>query len=520
MSHDFYRLPPDGSGKRLLATNVVVLQYDQCVIQFAINDVVTGATSGATGIVLNVYPTSNVVGELLISKDGGGDPFVDNEALQVGLSTKAVVNGTPVLIYVPSYQIVGSNPANIQAIDQAGASSIRFTEGQPTMDSFHNLKVSNAQVVGVYEHTVDAYDDLFYTELAGGATSVYDSARRCVVLTTQAASNSKAVRTTNRYHYYQGGVSLFIILTSSSSDFGITNNVRQTGYFDDRNGWLFEMSGGTFWVVQRSDRTGSVVDERVPYTEWNGDRSALQGSGLDPTLPATRWISIIHPAGKVRMGAFNASGDRVTLHTFENSSTTASLPVRFAMFNTGLASGSGDLLEYSATVMSNGDPTYTFWRYGSLGNATPTAVTTNTPVASFRSKLLLPSGARNTINVFPENLSVFLSAGAARIDVVSHASSSNLLTGATWAAADGGSQVEVDDTATAIDTADPDYWSMKSYMVGAGVTSIPIGEMFELNDEGILLAGDGVTKGTISLVATAISGTPDMTISMSTRELW
>jgi hypothetical protein len=79
-----------------------------------------------------------------------------------------------------------------------------------------------------------------------------------------------------------------------------------------------------------------------------------------------------------------------------------------------------------------------------------------------------------------------------------------------------------DIASTAIDTTSSDYWIMKTYYCQEGVTHIDIKTMFEINDEGILLMGDGTTQQVISFVATKLNSGDTVAVSLdvSTRELW
>jgi hypothetical protein len=96
-----------------------------------------------------------------------------------------------------------------------------------------------------------------------------------------------------------------------------------------------------------------------------------------------------------------------------------------------------------------------------------------------------------------------------------------LLTDDSWGV-DNYSTLDGDATATAITTDDEDYWNFTSFFVNDGITNLDMKSFYELNDEGVLLAGDGDTRGILSFVCTALDpeDTPIVTLELSTRELW
>jgi hypothetical protein len=421
------------------------------------------------------------------------------------------------------------DPTKVQEVDNQGAAYFRFAEGAPELSGIKTMRTLSDYIVGVYEHSIDAYDDLFFTSEIGGGTHTYEDERSGVNLVVTTIANSECTRTTNRYHYQQVGCPFLIKVSAQCGDTGKTNNIRQWGFYDDSKGWFFELNETTFNVVQRSDISGSVLDLAIPKGSWNGDNldgTGLSGLTLDITTRLTYFISVTR-AGLARMGIIAPTGERVICHTFSTVSGNyvvdkLSLPIRYSNKNVGVVISGSELLEIFAVVLSEGYPAYTFWRYGGIGTTTLRATTTNIPIMSVRPKALIPSGLRNTINIFPETLAVFCTGGPIRIDVVSHASTSALLTGDTWTGPDSGSLLDVDIAATAIDTNDSDYWIQKSYYCATGATTIDITSMYELNDEGILLAGDGSTKGTVSFVCTKLNSGDTVTtgLTLSTRELW
>lgn len=442
------------------------------------------------------------------------------------LTKQHVVNGQTVQVQAV-HHASHTDPRNLQEIDNQGAAFVRFSEGQPIMDAFNNMKTTQSRLVGVYEHTSDSYDDLFMIETADGGTSTFVPEQSCVILAATSAAGSKCIRTTNRYHYYQPGNAILIYLTCSCGDSGKANNIRRWGYFDNDNGVFFELNGTDRNVVIRSNISGQIVENRIPQAEWNGDKLdgyGLSGIDVDPTKMYVFWIDIAWlGAGTVRLGIFDIdSGSRIVCHSFVNAGENshaymrqATLPVRFENQNIGLTGGTSELREGCAAVRSEGEPDYTFWRFADMG-CVEKVVTQSTPLITLRSKTILPTnGQHNHVNAYPERLSVFTT-GPIKIQLVQDP----ILDGyETWNLA-GESTIEGDNTAETCDATNA--WRWATYYCGAGVTNIDLTPVFELNDEGLLMGADGITQTTLSFVATKLDNTSTVTVTtcLSYRELY
>jgi hypothetical protein len=116
--------------------------------------------------------------------------------------------------------------------------------------------------------------------------------------------------------------------------------------------------------VERSFVTGSVALNPVAQSSWNGDK--LDGTGpsgliLDITKSQILWMDLEWlGVGSVRLG-FVINGRFILCHTFHHANlvastyiTTASLPLRYEITNTGATSGSSTLKQICSTVISEG----------------------------------------------------------------------------------------------------------------------------------------------------------------------
>jgi hypothetical protein len=143
-----------------------------------------------------------------------------------------------------------------------------------------------------------------------------------------------------------------------------TNLRQRVGYFGTQNGLYIELDGNTLSFVERSLVTGSVTETRVNQANWNIDK--LDGTGpsgltLDITKAQILWMDIEWLGlGTVRMG-FVIDGKFIHCHSFNHANlitstyiTTASLPLRYEIENTGTTSTASTLKQVCSTVISEG----------------------------------------------------------------------------------------------------------------------------------------------------------------------
>lgn len=407
------------------------------------------------------------------------------------------------------------NIENILKIDQDGAIYTRYTEGSPILAPYGDMKVIDEHIVGVYEHTNDAYDDLFYILEENGGTSEYQNEFASVLMSVTSDVNSKVKRITNRYHYSQIGTTLLIVMTISLGDSGIEGNIRSWGYANDDYGLLFQLNGTTLNLLLRGSPQGDHGDEiRIPQSEWNIDK--LDGSGpsgivLDLTKAYQYYININWPFGKVEFGIYSSSHGRVKCHQDINDGIftfpyvkSSSLPIYFENVNETATGSPSEMRVISAVVKTEGNTDYTFWRFGDLG-CTNKPVNGETPILSIKPKMLLDSGVKNTINSYPETISIFSTNSPVRIRMVW--CNDDIFTNDTWLLDSIDGPLIGDNDATLIDSNADSYWNTETFYVNAGeAKDINLDRFFELNDEGILLGGDGVTQGVLSFTAESLNG--------------
>lgn len=418
-------------------------------------------------------------------------------------------------------------PENTLEINDKGAALISFSEGEPILDTYNNLKVSQESMIGYYEFSSDSYDDLFFNYTSDGGTMNYYSGTSSHALLTTSTSNSHSQKTTNRHHYYMPGSFGKITMVVSCGDTGKDGNQRKWGYYNEYNGVFWALDGTGITVGYRSDITGTIINTFIPQSSWNGDKldgTGLSGVILDVTKSYQYFINFNWPSGVARYGIQHPIHGRIICHILSGSGTgpltllrKASLPLRFSNKNIGSVAGGSQLNVLMGVVQTNSETvkTYTFWRFGDLGCENK-VVTTNTPILSLRPKIFLDNGNENSVNSYPETLSIYVS-GTTTVKIGLVWSSLNILTGATWTMNSIDGPLEADSGATSIDVNSPDYWIWKTFYVNKDTPiNIDLTPFFELNDEGILLTGGETHEKIFTIVGSTVNGSTawiDMTLS-------
>lgn len=414
----------------------------------------------------------------------------------------------------------GSNPTQLLAVDNLGAASVRFAEGQPILAGFGGLKTANERAIGVYESSLDNYSTLFSTEVATGGSVDYVSTESSEILSVTGTIGSSAKITTNRYHYYLPGSANVVKMTSSCGDTGKAGNTRRWGAFDDNDGIFFELQGTTKNVVIRSSTTGSVVETKVAQSTWNSDK--LDGTGasgitLDITKVQVWWMDYQWlGAGRVRFGIIADTGARITCHVFENAGAntlpymrTGTLPLRLENVNTGAAGSSSELRSVCAAVYTEGTyDDYTFWRYADV-EATKSAVDTEVSVVSIRAKATINS-KHNSVLIYPETLNVYTDQ-----PISLTLWQDTAVTGGTWNNL--ASAGDVNYTGTVVTTAAQKF---KTLFFGAGATSVDLDKFFEKNDEGVQVKADGVPEVWSITVKKLGATNANVSVNLGYKELW
>ena len=260
------------------------------------------------------------------------------------LGQKTSANSTPVVL--PSDQVLNVN---------LGA-------GEMAYDAFGRLRVSNPLTLFDSSHR---YHDngLWNTSTASGGAAVFSANEGLVNLNVNTTSGSQVLRETTKVFSYQPGKSLLVFNTFVMAP-AQTNLRQRVGYFGTDNGVYFQLNNSTLSFVERSIVTGIVTETVVSQSSWNVDK--LNGTGPSGiTLDITKaqilfadieWLG----EGTVRLG-FIINGIFIVCHKFNHANliastyiTTASLPLRYEITNTGTTANPSTLKQVCSTVISEG----------------------------------------------------------------------------------------------------------------------------------------------------------------------
>jgi hypothetical protein len=519
MSHGFVQVPPQSTGKKIATEERTEINYDNATGIFTVGDVVTGATSGATGTVTAVFSDTVTIG-ILYLRDVTGT-FSDNENLQVSSATIAIANFTtyPQSDYAIQ-KVVISDPENLgwnQKIDRFGATLNTFSDGSPVFGSFGSMAVGEPYASKTYSYQYNNQAALFWDRVVGAGATVHESALSSTNLSTTTASGDKITRTSNFYHPYYPGVGNELLMAMQIGDTGKTNVVRRWGLFDDDNGLFWQLSGTTLSVVVRTNTSGSPVDTVINQTNFNLDR--LDGTNglnleVDVTLGNIFWIDYQWlGTGRARFGVYEPGGAKLVAHVIENANkptsfpymATGTLPFRLEQENIGTAISASEMrsscavLRHSSKVILDGNR-----HSDDSGIKTVALASGEIPIFSARPKTTF--GGKPNRAFFKGRSFNIVNLGTEAVRVRILGGSIANLTGSAFAEHASGSILELDTTATALVGAGPH--SIVSYIIPAN------GSIFVQNvadDDAhnfeLYLGADGTTQTTLIMTAECLTGT-------------
>ena len=206
---------------------------------------------------------------------------------------------------------------------------------------------------------------LWSTSNTSTATYSFNANAGLIELKLDTTLSAEIVRETTKVFSYQPGKSLLILNTAVMEP---KANVRhRVGYFGANNGIYLEANGTNIAWVERSYSNGTLVETRAEQANWNIDTllGAVPSSPSQKTLDMSKaqimftdieWLGL----GTVRCG-FVIDGQLVHCHSFHHANyitstyiTTASLPVRYEIKNTGTSASNTTMKQICTSVMSEG----------------------------------------------------------------------------------------------------------------------------------------------------------------------
>jgi hypothetical protein len=374
--------------------------------------------------------------------------------------------------------------------DNVNSTTQSISIGGTNTDAFGRLRVSNPYTLFDSSNRYAA-DNQFDTSVVSGGTTTYLPNESTIQLNVNTTSGAEVVRQSYRVFPYQPGKGLLCLATFQAAT-AKTNLRQRIGYFGTQNGVYFQINNTTNSFVLRTYIGGSVDDttRKVDQSSWNGDK--LDGTGasgltLDLTHPQILWMDFEWlGVGSVRCG-FIINGIYIVCHTYNTANvygssvymTTATLPVRYEITNTGTTASTSSLKQICSSVVSEAGFEQTSIDHVARRTTEFTNIDTTAtffPIVSIR----LISTALNAV-VIPNRVQ-FLPLTNQNYEVV--LLKNPTLTGATWATTvPSDANVEFDVAATAISSigtiTQTDYIT-SSGSGGTANTSVPTGYNLDL----------------------------------------
>lgn len=459
--HQFIRVPPDSTGKKVFHRIHVIIGYENGTIAFEIGDSVVGSSSGANGYVSKVSGTT-VSGTLDITLDNKSvEAFIGGENLQVGGVTNATfVTDSQKTYYIPNMMIAGGRTHNPAWVDNFG--SLQTSRGENDLDAFGYEQSQELTTIAEYSYQYDKLTNLVSESTSGAATGTLSASGHYIDMEVTNADGDVIIRTTNLYHHFSLGQSQVCMTALWHGDSGKTGNIRRWGYFDEKNGAFFELNGTTLYVVIRSNATGSLLETKVGQSDWNldtmdGDDDAENPSGhtLDITKTLIWFVDLSYPGDVVRFG-FWMHGKRHILHRYDHGNQSSyplfghgNLPLRWENRNTSATSGTSNMYTIAGTVKTAGKFNPTQTPVSAISNYTSIPSSASyTPIFSGRMKQTF-NGRANRRVLVPKTLEIHNN-GNTGIEIA--LIFGGFLVGSTWSVDQYPtfSAVEIDNTATAV----------------------------------------------------------------------
>jgi hypothetical protein len=254
-----------------------------------------------------------------------------------------------------------------------------------THDAFGRLRISDNFTLFESQHRYKE-NEKFDTSTVGAGSTTYVSNESCINMSVSTAANDEVIRESKRVFMYQPGKSLLMLSSFVFST--LQSNLRQrVGYFSTTNGIYFEADGTTLNLVIRS---ANFSERRIPQSQWNAHRfdgSTFFTRQIDVTKGNIFWVDIEWlGVGDVRCG-FILDGSPVVAHIFHNENsfnttyiTTACLPIRYEIKNTGITASASTMKQICSTVISEGGyQSRALQNYGSTSIVTAQLKDTGSP---------------------------------------------------------------------------------------------------------------------------------------------
>jgi hypothetical protein len=246
------------------------------------------------------------------------------------------------------------------------SSTVSVTLPSTSTDAFGRQRMSTP--LTLFDSSHRYRDNNLWSSLVVGTGSTvgFVTAQGLINMTVGVGSTASVIRETTKVFSYQPGKSLQTLNTFVFNP-AKTNLRQRVGYYGADNGMYLELDGNTLYFVERTYVPGVLTETRVAQANWNIDTMLgtgyLNPSGvtLDISKAQIMWMDIEWLGlGTVRIG-FVVNGQFIHCHSFHHANiinttyiTTASLPLRYEIANTGVTTSASTLKQVCSTVISEG----------------------------------------------------------------------------------------------------------------------------------------------------------------------
>ena len=248
--------------------------------------------------------------------------------------------------------------------------SDRITPSGTMTDAFGRVRISQPYTLFDSSHRYQDNGLWASANTAGNSSVNFVQNQSTINMSVGTTANAEAIRETTKVFSYQPGKSLLIMNTFAMEP--KANVSQRVGYYGSENGIYLENDGTTNYFVLRSNTSSTVVETKVPQSQWNIDKfdgtgyssqtgGAEHTGGLDVSKTNILWMDVEWlGVGDVRCG-FVVDGRMIPAHIFHNDNkntvpymTTASLPIRYEIKNTGVTASNTTIKQICSTVISEG----------------------------------------------------------------------------------------------------------------------------------------------------------------------
>ena len=235
--------------------------------------------------------------------------------------------------------------------------------GGTSVDGFGRLRVGEPHTLFESYNRFGISNTRWNYVSTGTADVSFANTEGCVHMTIGQGDTDSITYETKKVFPYQPGKSLLIMMTSTFEE-PKANLTQRMGFYGANNGVYLQQTGNTSYIVMRSQTTGSVSNNEISQANWNTDKfdgAGPSGLTLDMTKSQIFWTDLEWlGVGSVRTG-FVINGQLYIAHVFHHANigtstymTTACLPLRYEIFNTGATTSNSTMRKICSTVMSEG----------------------------------------------------------------------------------------------------------------------------------------------------------------------